>query len=126
MLPKALLALGEANSQGAWTRLCTQLLPEDEPLVVGIDFPTVALSEACWVNGELRMRLVPQNESFAGLETKFRITGLEEPAVWTLADDMKQATIDLIKKELGKVDMVIYSLAAPAGNYRMGHRFAAH
>ena len=28
--------------------------------------------------------------------------------------ELKQATIELIKKDLGQIDMVIYSLAAPA------------
>ena len=80
----ALLALGEANSEGAWTRLSTKLLPEDEPMVEGVDFPTVALSEARWVDGELHLRLHPMNESVTGQQTSFRITGLDDPAAWTL------------------------------------------
>ena len=78
----SLLALAEANSEGAWTRLATQLLPENEPRVEGVDFPAVALSEARWVGGELHLRLSPQNDSFVGLGTKFRIVGLEEPGAW--------------------------------------------
>ena len=81
----SLLALGEANSEGAWTRLATQLLPDSEPRVEGVDFPTVALSEARWVDGELHLRLDPQNDSFVGLGTKFRVVGLDDPAAWTVS-----------------------------------------
>ena len=81
----ALLALGEANSKGAWTRLATQLLPDNEPRVEGVDFPAVALSEARWVDDELHLRLHPQNDSFVGLGTKFRVVGLDNPAAWTVS-----------------------------------------
>lgn len=81
----ALLALAEANNEGAWTRLASQLLSDNEPRVEGVDFPTVALSVARWVDGELHLRLHPQNDSFVGRGTKFRVVGLDEPAAWTVS-----------------------------------------
>lgn len=81
----AWLAAAEANSPGAWTRLSTERLPEGEPLVEGVDFPTLALSEARWVDGELRLTLAPQNETVVGQPTSFRVTGLEDPASWSVA-----------------------------------------
>ena len=81
----AILAAGEANSEGAWTRLATQLMPDGEPVVEGIDFPTVALSEARWVDEELHLTLSPQNETVTGQQTSFRIVGLAEPDAWTVS-----------------------------------------
>ncbi len=77
--------LGEANSEGAWTKLATELLPEDEPMIKGVDFPTVAMSEARWVENELRLNLHPQNAAVKGQETSFRIVGLDHPARWTVS-----------------------------------------
>ena len=81
----ALLAMGEANSEGAWTRLATQVMPNDERVVEGIDFPTVALSEARWVDDELHLTLSPQNETVTGQQTSFRIVRLDEPGAWTVS-----------------------------------------
>ncbi len=36
------------------------------------------------------------------------------------SDEVKQATIDLIKRDLGRVDMVVYSVAAPARQLKDG------
>jgi len=81
----ALLAAAEANSEGAWTRLGTQAMPDGEPVVEGIDFPTVALSEARWVDEELHLTLSPQNETVTGQQTSFRIVRLDEPDAWTVS-----------------------------------------
>ena len=53
-------------------------------MVQGVAFPTVALSEARWVDGELHLRLDPQSQSVTGQETSFRIVGLDDAAAWTL------------------------------------------
>ena len=41
--------------------------------------------EARWVDDELHLRLHPQNDSFVGLGTKFRVVGLDNPAAWTVS-----------------------------------------
>jgi len=81
----ALLAAGEANSKGAWTRIATQPMPDDEAVVEGIDFPMVALSEARWVDDELHLTLSPQNETVTGQQTSFRVIRLDEPSAWTVS-----------------------------------------
>ncbi len=81
----AWLAAAEANSPGAWTRLATERLPKGEPLVVGVDFPRVALSEARWVDGVLHLALAPRNEAVIGEPTSFRVTGLEDPGSWSVS-----------------------------------------
>ena len=106
----SLLALGEANSEGAWTRLSTQLLPDTEPRVEGVDFPTVALSEARWVDDELHLRLSPQNGSFVGLGTKFRVVGLDEPGAWEVSGTASSAvdgTDLVISAEVGSHAIIV-------------------
>jgi hypothetical protein len=60
-------------------------MPDGEPVVERIDFPTVALSEARWVDEELHLTLSPQNETVTGQQTSFRIVGLDKPDAWSVS-----------------------------------------
>jgi len=85
-----------ACTAGAWARIFNEpnLRKFDEPTVVGVDFPTVALSEARWDagRGELRVRAVAKNESLDGRSTQFRVTNVADASGWTLRSDATEAT----------------------------------
>ena len=110
----ALLALAEAVTEGAWTRFATQLLPEDEPHVEGVDFPRVALSEARWVDGELRLKLAAQNEAMMGQPTSFRIVGLDDPNRWKVSGP-GSSEVDgselVVRTQIGEHSMIVYRTA---------------
>jgi hypothetical protein len=77
----AFLAAAEAAGPGAWTRLSDA--PVDQcPQVVGVDFPSIGLSRAEWVDGALHLRVEPLVEA-PSRRTSFRITGANGHA-WTL------------------------------------------
>jgi hypothetical protein len=78
------LAAGEAVSAGAWSALSAAPLPQPPGLVEGVDFPTVALAEARWDRGALRLRLHPQRAEAEGAPTQLRVTGLDDPTRWRL------------------------------------------
>ena len=59
-------------------------LPDGEGRVEGVDFPSVALREARWQDGVLRLQLVAQHERLRGESTTLRVTGLAEPEAWTV------------------------------------------
>ena len=106
----ALLALAEAVTEGAWTRFASQPLPEDEPMVEGVDFPTVALSEARWVDNELRLRLHPQNDAVKGQETSFRIVRLADPARWTVSGQATSQVDEsglVVRTQVGEHSLVV-------------------
>ena len=75
----AFLAAAEATGPGMWERLSAAPLTAC-PQVVDVDFPTVALRRAEWVNGSLHLRLAPLRET-PHVRTTFRIVGAE-PRVW--------------------------------------------
>jgi hypothetical protein len=64
-------------------------LPEQPGLVEGVDFPTVALAEARWVEDTLCLRLHPQNDEALGRPTSFRVTGLDDPDRWRVEGDAR-------------------------------------
>jgi hypothetical protein len=82
------LAAGEAVSAGAWSALSSAPLPAQPGLVEGVDFPSVALAEARWLEGALHLRLDPQSEEARSARearpTSFRVCGLEDPSRWRL------------------------------------------
>ena len=60
----AIMAAAEAMSPGAWTALTTSAPSATSPgEVVGVDFPTVALRRAEWVDGSLQVTTVPVNDA---------------------------------------------------------------
>ena len=76
-----MLAAAEAGGPGRWTRLSAAPL-EPCPQVVDVDFPAVGLTQAEWVDGELRLRVRPLDEDPTEWTT-FRIVGA--PAgVWNV------------------------------------------
>ena len=86
------LAAAEAVSPGAWARLTEAPLPKQPGLVEGIDFPKLALGEARWEQGVLRLRLSPRNEEAEGQPTQFRVTGLDDPGRWRVEGDARLTT----------------------------------
>jgi len=81
-------AAARACSPGAWNRVFNQKNTArfEEPTVVGVDFPTVALSQAFWdaERGELHVTAVPRNESVRGARTRFRVTNVRDASGWTM------------------------------------------
>lgn len=75
----AWLAAAGATTAGSWSALCSAR-PKREHQVVGVDFPTVALRRAEWVNDCLLVALAPVHE-VPNRWTTFRITGAE-PRMW--------------------------------------------
>jgi hypothetical protein len=92
------LAAAEAVSPGAWERLTEAPLPKQPGLVKGVDFPRLALAEARWEKGVLRLRLHPQNDEADGRPTRFRVTGLDDPDRWRVEGDahLTSAAADLV------------------------------
>jgi hypothetical protein len=88
----AFLAAGEAVSPGAWSAVSAAALQKQPGLVEGVDFPTLALAEARWQRGTLRLRLHPQNPEAEGTPTQFRVSGLEDPARWRLEGEGRTRT----------------------------------
>ena len=80
-----------ACTAGAWARIFNEpnLSKFDQPTVVGVDFPTVALSEARWHvgRGELRVRAVAKNELLGGEPAQFRVTNVADASGWSLRSE---------------------------------------
>ena len=81
----ALLAAAEAVTPGAWTALANEAPPTPFGEVVGVDFPTVSLRRAAWLDGVLHLSTSPMNAAVVGAPTSWRVTGLDDPARWTAA-----------------------------------------
>ena len=77
----AFLAAAEAAGTGRWAGLSAAPL-ERCPQVVGVDFPTVAMSRAEWVKGALHLRISVLEEQ-PRKTTTFRIVGAE-PRLWEI------------------------------------------
>ncbi len=82
----AMMAAAEAVSEGAWWRLgnhssCDRF---SQPSVVGVDFPTVALTRAEWDAGtrELHVAMHPLNDSVRGQPTSMGVAGLGDASRW--------------------------------------------
>lgn len=77
----AAMLAAEAGSEGAWYRFGEQRLP-DTPLVRGVDFPTVGLTEARWDDGVLHLQLSAATPAALGTRTTFEVVGLTPPTGW--------------------------------------------
>ncbi len=75
----AFLAAAEAAGAGRWAALSAAPL-ERCPQVVGVDFPSVALTRAEWVKGALYLQVSVLEEQ-PSKTTSFRIVGAE-PRIW--------------------------------------------
>jgi hypothetical protein len=82
----AMMAAAEVMTEGAWWRLANVSSADrfDEPTVVDVDFPTVALTRAEWdrQTQQLQLALHPMNDSVVGQPTSMRVTGLADPTRW--------------------------------------------
>lgn len=85
------LAAAEAGGPGRWTELSAAPV-EACPQIVGVDFPTVALSRAEWIDGALYLRLAPQRDDPTAW-TSFSLVGAE-PRLWYITG-IEGATMDV-------------------------------
>ena len=83
------LAAAEAVMPGAWTALSEAPMSPQPGLVEEVDFPTLALAEAHWEAGVLRLGLKSQTSRAIGRPTQFKITGLQEPSHWRVEGDAR-------------------------------------
>ena len=79
----AIMAAAEAVTAGAWAALSTTSASNIDGEVVGVDFPTVAMRRAEWVDDELWLGTAPMNDAAVGQPTSWRVTGLADPSRWT-------------------------------------------
>ena len=77
---------GWVCTEGAWARVFNEpnLGKFDEPTIVGVDFPRVALSEARWDGHALHVAAHPQNAVIEGGRTTVRITNIPSTDGWVL------------------------------------------
>ena len=77
---------GWVCTKGAWSRIFNEpnLAKFDEPTVVDVDFPNVALSEARWDGAGLHLAAQPRNDTLRGTETTMRVVGLDPARTWVL------------------------------------------
>lgn len=80
----AAMVAAEAASEGAWYQFGQRRLP-DTPLVRGVDFPAVGLSEARWVDGVLNLQLSASTPAVLGSRTTFEVVGVTQPTEWHVA-----------------------------------------
>ena len=110
----AFLAAAEACTEGAWTRLSDAPL-EPCPQVVGVDFPTLALDRAEWIDGALHLGLAPLRED-PRRYTTFRLEG-GEPRLWYLTG-IDGATMDTAGSAIiVRVPLVKGTLEFTPGSY---------
>lgn len=104
MKPKKVLIIGSSTGYGLATRIAAAFGYGASTLGVAFERPAegTRTASAGWYNTAAFEKLAAQD----GLYAK-SIMGD------AFSDEIKQQTLDLIKKDLGKVDLVVYSLAAP-------------
>lgn len=80
----AIMAAAEAVTPGAWTALASEPTATPPAEVVGVDFPTVSLRRAVWLDGDLHVSTSPVNDAVTGTPTSWRVIGLDDPTRWTV------------------------------------------
>ena len=85
---------GWVCTEGAWSRVFNEpnLSKFDEPTVVGVDFPKVALSEARWENDALHLACHPQNAEAEGIRTRMQITNVDTTEGWVVTHPSGEST----------------------------------
>lgn len=110
----AFLAAAEAAGSGMWSRLSAAPL-EPCPQVVDVDFPTMALSRAEWIDGALYLGLAPLRED-PDTYTTFRIVGVE-PRLWDLSG-IEGATMNVSANAVVvRVPLISANIAFTPGSY---------
>jgi len=110
----AFLAAAEAGGPGMWTRLSEARL-EACPQIVDVDFPTMALSRAEWIDGNLHLRLAPLREDPSRF-TSFRLIGAE-PRNWDV-HGIEGAGVDLTMHGVNiRVPMIAADVELIRGSY---------
>ena len=110
----AFLAAAEASGPGRWTALSEAPL-ERCPQIVDVDFPTMALSRAEWIDGNLHLRLAPLRDD-PGVFTSFRLVGAE-PRNWDV-HGIEGATVELTTTGVNiRVPMVTADVQLIRGSY---------
>ena len=80
------MAAAQVATEGAWWRLANVGPGNrfDEPTVIGVDFPNVALREARWDPNTSTLTVTPVDINPDTRDrTTFRITTISEPTQWT-------------------------------------------
>lgn len=77
---------GWVCTTGAWSRVFNEpnLAKFDQPTVVDVDFPRVAMSVARWDGAALHLAAAPQNAAVRGSHTTVRVVQLDPAASWTV------------------------------------------
>ncbi len=110
----AFLAAAEAAGEGRWTALSASPL-ERCPQIVDVDFPTMALTRAEWIGGNLHLRLAPLVEDRSAFTT-FRLVGAE-PRSWDV-HGLDGVSLDLSMSGLTiRVPMVAADVTLIRGSY---------
>jgi hypothetical protein len=110
----AIMAAAEAVGAGAWTALTTTSPPTIEGEVVGVDFPTVCLRQAEWVDGTLHVTTSPMNDDLVGTPTSWRVANLDDPSRWTATASGRVA----VETRVDGADLVVETIVGSA-TYRV-------
>ena len=103
--PKKVLVIGASGGYGLASRISAAF--GSNAATIGIFFERPAVKKRTASAGWYKSAAFTREAEKAGLYAK----NLNGDA---FSEELKQATIELIKADLGQVDMVVYSLAAPA------------
>ncbi|MBD1390221.1 trans-2-enoyl-CoA reductase family protein [Neiella sp. HB171785] len=103
--PKRVLVIGASTGYGLASRI-TASFGGSEAKTIGVFFEKPPTEKKCASAGYYNSAAFHAAADEAGIYAK-SINGD------AFSDAIKQQTIDLIKKDLGQVDMVVYSLASP-------------
>lgn len=103
--PKRVLVIGASGGYGLATRISAAFGAGASTIGVFFERPSVKnrTASAGWYKSASFTKMAEQEGLYA--------TNLNGDA---FSEELKAATIELIKKDLGQVDMVVYSVAAPA------------
>jgi enoyl-[acyl-carrier protein] reductase/trans-2-enoyl-CoA reductase (NAD+) len=106
--PKAALIIGSSTGYGLASRISAAFGSGAATIGVAFERPAAGsrTATAGWYN-------TAAFENYAAQEGLYAKSIMGD----AFSDEIKQQTIELIKKEIGKVDLVIYSLAAPKRSY---------
>jgi enoyl-[acyl-carrier protein] reductase/trans-2-enoyl-CoA reductase (NAD+) len=115
--PKKVLVIGSSTGYGLASRIAATFGAGADTIGVCFERPAAdnRTASAGWYNTAAFEREAREAGSYA-----------ESIVGDAFSDEIKQQTIDLIKKQFGQVDMVVYSLASPRRTHpRTGESFAS-